>query len=113
MTWISIEGVDGENEEELENIARIRMDKIDKLELVINGTDFSKDLNKNRVLSDFFYIDLPRRNIFDLENGKKKCISDGYWIFIEIDSDMLICSTDSLCSSGKNRIAVSYELKLK
>jgi hypothetical protein len=113
MTWISIEGIDGENDEKLMNIARAKMDKINKLELLINGIDFSKDLNKNRVITDFFCINLPENNIFDMPHGTKKCVSDGYWIFFEVNSEKLICNTDSLCSSGKNRIAVNYELSLE
>lgn len=112
MNWISVEGIDGKNDDELKAIAKSKMDKIDILELKINGKDESFELNKNRVNSDFFYVDLPHNNIFDIEQGRKKCISDGYWIFFKISSDTLTMSTNSICSSGINQIAVEYDLNL-
>ncbi len=112
INWISVEGIDGKDEEEMKAIAKHKMDEINKLELKINGMDKSAGLDKFRISTDFFYLDLPRNNIFDTREGLRKCISDGYWVFFNIISDSLNISTNSLCSAGINQIAVDYNLKL-
>jgi hypothetical protein len=110
INWISINGVDGETDRELSEIAKKKMDIIDKLELSINDSDYSRGLILNRVITSFFEVNLPENNIFKLDKGKRRCISDGYWVFIHYLSDGLTLSTSSACSSGITRIAIEYDL---
>jgi len=64
INWISIFGVDGNSDDELINIAREKMNVIDKLELHINESYLSSSLRNNRVLSSFFDINLPKENTY-------------------------------------------------
>ena len=50
-------------------------------EITINEVTINEGLEKlHRVISPFFEIDLSQNNIFGLSSGKRRCISDGYWI---------------------------------
>ncbi len=112
INWISIEGEDGVTDAEMITTARDKMNVINKLELIINGLDMSFGLIDNRVNSTFFIIDLPKNNIFGLEEGQKRCMSDGYWVFFRSFSDNLAISTESACSAGITKISVEYSLKI-
>ena len=112
INWISIEGIDGYNDIDLITMAKNKMDVIEKLELKINGLMNNYELIRNRVNSTFFIIDLPKNNIFNLEVGKRRCISDGYWVFFQYYSDALNLYTNSSCSSGVTQISVEYNLKV-
>ena len=111
INWISIMHEDGETDEVLMKIAKNKMDVIGPLEITINGITINKGLEKHRVLSPFFEIDLPENNAFDISSGKRRCISDGYWIFLHPISEDLKLSSFSSCSSGVTKIKVNYELK--
>jgi hypothetical protein len=110
INWISIQGLDGDTDSELAAIAKEKMDIIDKLELWINDFNYSEGLIGNRVCTSFFEVSLPQDNIFRMEKGKKRCISDGYWVFFRYLSDRFSITTKSACSSGKTQIAVEYDL---
>lgn len=110
INWISIIQVDGINDEQLKTIAKCRMDAIETLQVEINGKIFDEGLHDFRVLSSFFDIELPKNNIFGLVEGRRRCISDGYWLFIHIDGDNLNLSSYSSCSSGITQIKVKYLL---
>ncbi|MDN5867249.1 MAG: hypothetical protein L0H55_07600 [Candidatus Nitrosocosmicus sp.] len=112
INWISIQDVDGKSDDDLLHTAKIKMDVIDLLDLSINGFRF-KDLVKNRVRSEFFNIDLPSNNIFDLNEGQKRCLSDGYWVFFHTCSDYLQLSTNSSCSLGITQIGINYHLRIE
>jgi hypothetical protein len=111
INWISIMHEDGETDEELMQIAKNKMDVIGPLEITINGITINKGLEKYRVLSPFFEIDLPENNAFGISSGNRRCISDGYWIFLHPISEDLRLSSFSSCSSGVTKIKVNYELK--
>jgi len=111
INWISIMHEDGETDEELLKIAKNKMDVIGPLEIAINGITINKGLEKYRVLSPFFEIDLPEKNAFGISSGKRRCISDGYWIFLHPISEDIRLSSFSSCSSGVTKIKVNYELK--
>jgi hypothetical protein len=112
INWISIMGHDGRNDDELLEKAIKSMNVINNIKLIINNIDNSKGLMKHRVRSNYFEIDLPENNIFELDAGKKRCISDGYWAFFRCNSSILNLVTDSSCSSGRTRISIAYNLKL-
>jgi len=110
INWISIMGYDGNTDDELIEIARHKMDVIGPLEITINGETINKGLEKYRIYSSFFEINLPENNIFGILSGKKRCISDGYWIFLKPISKNISLHSFSSCSSGLTNIKVSYEL---
>jgi hypothetical protein len=112
INWISISGVDGNDDEEMLKIAKTKMDVIDRLDLVINGRNI-ENLKFNRVRSNFFDIDLPANNILDLPEGKRRCLSDGYWVFFHICSNYMELSTNSSCSLGVTQIGTNYELTIR
>jgi len=110
INWISIMHFDGDSDKQLMEIARNRMDVVGPLEVTINGIIVNKGLEKYRIRSPFFEIDLPQNNIFDIPSGNKRCISDGYWIFLQPIFKNLRLSSFSSCSSGATTIKVSYDL---
>ena len=113
INWISILYHDGNTDKELLENAKNRMDVIGSLEITINGLTINSGLEKYRIQSDFFEIDLPENNIFGISSGKKRCISNGYWIFLEpILEDTRIASFAS-CSSGLTKIKVNYDITAK
>ncbi len=113
INWISIMGEDGNTDQELLETAKKRMDVVSKLELIFNDVKTNKGLEKYRIRSPFFYINLPNNNIFGIESGIKRCISDGYWLFFHPNFGNLKLSTFSSCSSGITQIKVQYILNLK
>ena len=112
INWISLMNYDGNTEEELRNIAKTRMDIIGPLEITINGIKIRSGLEKYRINTPMFDIDLPGNNIFGLPSGKRFCISDGYWIFLKPIHEDLKLSSYSSCSSGITKIKVNYDLKI-
>jgi hypothetical protein len=110
INWISIMHHDGDTDKELLEIARNKMDVIGPLEITINGITINKGLEKYRILSPFFEINLPENNIFGIFSGKRRCISDGYWVFLPPVYENLKLSSFSSCSSGVTKIKVNYEL---
>lgn len=112
INWISIMGIDGNTDKELLKIAKSKMDVIGTLKLKINDEDIKIDFKNNRILSPFFYIDLPKNNIFDIDSGIRRCISDGYWIFFHANLKTINIITNSSCSSGVTRINVEYILNI-
>ncbi len=110
INWISIMYQDGSNDKELLEIARNKMDVVGPLEITINGITINKGLEKYRILSPFFEIDLPENNIFGTSRGKRRCISDGYWIFLAPIYENLQLYSFSSCSSGVTKIKANYKL---
>jgi len=110
INWISLMQYDGNSDNELVEIASSKMDVVGPLELTINGITVNKGLEKYRIQSPFFEINLPQNNIFDISPGKRRCVSDGYWIFLNPINENLRLSSFSSCSSGLTKIKVSYEL---
>jgi hypothetical protein len=110
INWISVFGIDGFSDKELEQIAKEKMNVIDKLEIQINEIYLGSILKENRVLSSFFDVYLPEDNIFDVEKGKRRCISDGYWIFFKNVANSVFISSRSACSAGITQIGVEYQL---
>ena len=113
INWISVMHHDGDSDQELLEIAKNKMNVVGPLEITINRITINKGLEKYRVLSPFFEIDLPENNIFGISSGKRRCISDGYWIFLYPISEDLRLSSFSSCSSGVTKIKVKYELNIQ
>jgi hypothetical protein len=112
INWISIEHEDGENDNELKNIAKQRMDVVQKLEVTVNNLTFNTDLHRYRLMSPIFEIDLPEHNILDTSPGIRRFISDGYWLFFKPLRGPIRISSFGTCSSGVTAIAVNYQIDI-
>jgi hypothetical protein len=111
INWISTMDEDGKTDEELLNVAKRKMDVVNNLEVSINKIRLS-NLKKYRVKSSFFDVTLPHNNIFDLPPGRRRSVTDGYWLFfkpLESSVEILTCGS---CSSGVTRLRVCYELSV-
>lgn len=111
INWISIMYHDGNSDRKLLDIARSRMDVVGPLQITINGLMVNTGLEKYRIESPFFEVSLPENNIFDLSPGKRRCVSDGYWIFLRPILENIRLSSFASCSSGVTKINVEYDLK--
>lgn len=110
INWISILHDDGETDEELIAIAKKRMDLVSTLEIKIDGLTIKEGLEGYRARSPFFDVMLSEDNIFDLSSGSRRCVADGYWIFIKpLEKDIRLSSFGS-CSSGVNKFGVNYNI---
>jgi hypothetical protein len=112
INWISLLHHDGESDEELLYRATQSMNVVGQMEISINGFTLKKQLEKFRVLSPFFDVDLPEANIVGLSPGIRRAVSDGFWAFIKpLQTGGSLRSFGS-CSSGVTRIGVNYEISL-
>jgi hypothetical protein len=109
INWISISGVDGETDEEINSVAKKKIDAVSDLELKVNGERI-KNLHDYRIRSPFFDIILPENNVLYEPPGSRRCVSDGYWIFLKPLQKKITLSSFGACSSGINRIGIVYEL---
>lgn len=112
INWISVLQVDGNTIEEIEFIARKKMDAISALEIKIDDVTFKTGLEQYRAKSPLFAAVLPNNNILGLSGGLKYFISDGYWMFLKKTEKDSTISTFGSCSSGQNRFAINYRLKV-
>jgi hypothetical protein len=111
LNWVSVMGHDGSTDEDLQQVAKERMNLISSLEVKINGV-ILRGLEKYRYQSQFFNVFLPEENVFDVKPGNKRFLSDGYWIFTEPIFDDVELSTFGSCSSGITKIGVNYYIKV-
>jgi hypothetical protein len=112
INWISILGYDAESDQDLVAIAKKKMDVVANLEIKIDGIVIMEDLKKYRVQSPFFEAELPTDNLLGLSAGTKRCVSDGYWIFLKPFKESISLSTSGSCSSGLTNIGVQYHLNI-
>jgi hypothetical protein len=75
------EDLDLISEEELAFRARKSMDRLICLELIVDGKRFS-NLGEYRVLSDFFDLEFPENNVYNVNIGVTRAVCDGYWAFL-------------------------------
>lgn len=113
INWISILHEDGENDEELLNTARERMNVVKDLRININELTLTTDrLKVFRVQSPVLDTFLPEKNIFDRPSCQTRMVSDGFWIFLKpITYSVRIKSLGS-CSSGITNIGVDYNINV-
>lgn len=112
INWISILHIDGENEKELLEKATHRMDVVGEMVISMNEITFKSPLQKFRIISPFFDVDLPKGNIIGVEPGKRLAISDGYWIFLKPLLTGVDLNSYGSCSSGITKIGVNYNITL-
>jgi hypothetical protein len=109
INWISTMDEDGKTDEELMNVANKKMDVVNNLEVSINKIRLT-GLEQYRVESPFFDVMLPDNNIFDLPPGRRRSVTDGYWLFFRPFEGSLELLTFGSCSSGLTQIKVYYDL---
>jgi hypothetical protein len=113
INWVSILHDDGETDQELLAIAKQRMDVVANLEITVNGITINEGLEKYRAQSPFFDVALPEGNIVDSSPGSRRCVADGYWVFLESLDTVRAISSFGSCSSGVTKIGVNYEITTK
>lgn len=113
VNWVSISQVDGETDEEMITVAKKRMDVISELKVVINGMTIEEVLEKYRAQSPFFDVTLPEDNIFGLSPGPRKCVADGYWLFLKPLEQNITLDSYGSCSSGVTKFAVNYTIFIR
>jgi hypothetical protein len=109
INWLSLSGSDGFSDEELLSIAKKRIDMVVNLEASINGERIH-GLEKFRVRSPFFEVDLPEGNVIGLPPGNRRGVSEGYWIFIVSECKKVNLKSFGSCSSGATKIGVNYNI---
>jgi hypothetical protein len=67
---------------DLASFARADVDKIAKLNVIIDGMSLP-DLKKFRVESKPFDVTLPEDNIWGVKAGPTRAAADGYWLFLK------------------------------
>jgi hypothetical protein len=111
INWISTMNEDGDTDEELMDVAQNKMNVVATLKVSINDMNV-KRLQQYRVRSSFFDVILPHDNIFDMPPGRRRSMSDGYWLFFIPLERRIRLSTRGSCSSGLTTIGVNYDLLL-
>lgn len=107
LNWISNSYKHGKTEQDLIEIARVRMDAIGDLQVNLDGRNIP-GLEKYRFLSEIFTVELPEENILDLPPGQAQFVSDGYWLFMGPILKDVVMSTYGSCSSGITKIGIKY-----
>ena len=100
------------SEQELELKCKKEIDDIKHLSVSIDGVTFT-NLERYRVRSPVFSINLKENNILGVNSGLTKMITDGFWIFLKPlkIGDHNVTSYGS-CRSGKIRIQTTYNLNI-
>lgn len=112
LNWVSVRGSDGNTDEDLQQVAKKRMNLISKLNVIINGETL-RGSEIYRFQSPLFDVILPEENILDVKPGNTRFFSDGYWIFTEPIFDNIELSTLGSCSAGITRIGVNYSITIR
>jgi len=109
LNWISDSYNHGKTQPELSQVAREKIDVIENLEFKLDGTKI-QGLERYRVLSELFTVELPENNILNLPAGQACFISDGYWLFAGPILKDIVISTFGSCSNGITKIGITYIL---
>lgn len=112
LNWVSVKGHDGNTDDDLQQVAKKRMNLISNLDVIINGETF-RGSEKYRFQSPVFDVILPEDNILDVKPGNTRFFSDGYWIFTEPIFADIDLSTFGSCSAGITRIGVNYSITIR
>jgi hypothetical protein len=111
INWLSVGGIDGNDYKELRQIAKQKIDVVKEMKFTINDIVITKEIWDFRVSSRPFEINFPFDNVLHIEPGIRKCISDGYWLFIKPTSLNSITSS-GVCSTGETNIGVKYKINV-
>jgi hypothetical protein len=101
------------SEEELVDLAKREMDRITKLQVTIDGAEIS-NLERFRIQSPIFDVDLPKNNLFGGPSGPTRGVSDGYWLFLEqLPRGSHRIESFGSCMEGQLSIGANYEIRVK
>jgi hypothetical protein len=75
------EDIDLKTETELRFRAKKFMDRVRKLQLVIDGIKL-QGLYKYRLQSSVFDLNFPTNCVYDVQPGFTRAVCDGYWVFL-------------------------------
>jgi hypothetical protein len=90
--------------------AKQDIDDIVNKEAIINGWRL-KCLEKYRVQSQVFDLTLPEDNVFGLEHGPTKAVSDGYWVFLKpLPKGNYDIHASGSCSLGKTKVDILWHV---
>jgi hypothetical protein len=110
INWISTVPQDGINEAQLSATAQLKIDAVETLQIIVNGKPLDIPLDSFRAATKPFQANLPDDNLLDLEESTVTCMSDGYWLFFQSRRKHLELSSFGSCSSGINKIGISYSI---
>lgn len=113
LNWLSVEGLDGNHNKELMDVAKKKIDVVKEMKFTLNDITLTKEIWDFRVASRPFKITFPSDNVLGIESGIKKCASDGYWLFIKPMGLNSRITTKGVCSTGETNIGVEYKLEVK
>ncbi|HYZ58833.1 MAG TPA: hypothetical protein VE544_04175 [Nitrososphaeraceae archaeon] len=104
---------DLDTDEALLSRAKDEIDKIENLNVIIDGTRLS-NLKKFRVQSGVFGVNLPQDNIWEVKPGKTRAAADGYWIFLKpLPKGMHTLQFNGSCLAGTINIGTNYYLEVR
>ena len=79
--------------------------KIDGIQIQISDQQYRR--------SPVFNLFLPENNLYDIESGYTKVISDGYWIFLKnLSHGSHTIHTRGSCLAGKIKIDVTFSINI-
>lgn len=97
-------------ESELISRAKSDIDDIVNKEATVDGVELH-EVDKYRVASLPFDITLPENNVFGLEAGLTRAVSDGYWVFLKpLTPGKHEIHAAGSCSSGKTTVDITFRL---
>lgn len=98
------------SEEDLEQKCKMEIDDIKNLYVSIDGT-FLNNLDRYRVRSSVFPINLRVNNILGVKPGMTKMVTDGFWIFLKpLKYGHHKVTSFGSCQSGRIKIQTTYDL---
>jgi hypothetical protein len=101
------------SDDDLVSFARADVDKIAKLDVIIDGTRLP-DLKKFRVESAPFDVTLPEDNIWGVRAGLTRAAADGYWLFLKpLSSGSHRIQFGGSCLAGTINIGTIYCLTVQ
>ena len=111
INWLSVGGIDGNDYKELRRVAKEKIDVVKEMKFTLNDIVITKEIWDFRVSSRPFEINFPIDNVLHIEPGTRKCISDGYWLFIK-PTGLNSITSSGVCSTGETNIGVKYKINV-
>jgi hypothetical protein len=99
-------------EEELLSLSKLEMDVISDIRINLDGVELY-DLQKYRVPSVMFDVNLPENNLFGGNQGPTRGVSDGYWLFLKpLSKGKHEIRSFGSCLDGRVNIGVRYHINI-
>jgi hypothetical protein len=100
INWVSVLHVDGENDSQLTETAKNRMDVVGRMEVIVGDVCMNTELLKYRFSTFPIDVHLPVDNVLDRPPGLTRIVGDGYWIFTKPIVRETSIKTYGTCSAG-------------